>query len=420
MKRICIALLLILVVQAASAQDIVQMEEKKFGVKISGFIKNDFFWDSRQTVAAREGQFLLWPDPVIEDDNGNDLNGQATFNFLSLQSRLRFAISGPDALGAKTSGHIEVDFFAQANDNINLMRLRHAFIKLNWEHSEILAGQYWNPLFVTSCFPGTVSFNTGTPLQSFARNPQLRFTYTTGGLSIIAALLSQRDHSTVGEFGGNTAYLRNSATPDMHAQLHYGTKNESGMNISGGAGFAYKTIAPRINSTIGGNTYAVKERVGGMTAMAFAKVNTKAITVKIQGRYGENISDILAISGYGVTGEDILTGERTYTPLKGMSFWAEVHTNGNPQIGVFGGMTSNMGSKEEILDTDLVFGRAVNIASLYRISPRIIYNIGKVRLALEAEYTSANYGSNYDLSYIPAETAKADNLRGLFAVYYFF
>jgi hypothetical protein len=38
-----------------------QEKEPQFGVKISGFVKNDFFWDSRQTVAAREGHFLLWP-----------------------------------------------------------------------------------------------------------------------------------------------------------------------------------------------------------------------------------------------------------------------------------------------------------------------------------------------------------------------
>ncbi|MCK5065858.1 MAG: hypothetical protein KAR16_00400, partial [Bacteroidales bacterium] len=220
MKRYLIIALVMVSTAAVTAQE---KEESEFGIKLSGFIKSDFFWDSRQTISAREGHFMLWPDPVELDNNGNDLNGKSSFNFLSIQSRFTIGLKGPDAFGAKTSGLLEGDFFAQASDNINLFRLRHAFVKLNWEHLEIMAGQFWNPLFVTSCFPGTVSFNTGTPLQSFARNPQLRFTYKTGGLSIIAAALSQRDYATVGESGGNTSYLRNSAIPDMHLQLHFGT-----------------------------------------------------------------------------------------------------------------------------------------------------------------------------------------------------
>jgi len=43
-----------------------------------------------------------------------------------------------------------------------------------------------------------------------------------------------------------------------------------------------------------------------------------------------------------------------------------------------------------------VYGLGTNIASLYRISPRVIYNSGKMRFALEFEYTVANYGSTRD------------------------
>jgi hypothetical protein len=208
----------------------------------------------------------------------------------------------------------------------------------------------------------------------------------------------------------------------MHLQLHYGTSNEGGTNILAGAGAAYKTIVPRLSSTpIAGTTYAVDETVGGLTAMAFARLNTKPVTVKFQVRYGENISDLLGISGFGVTQiTNVGTQERAYTPLKSMTFWGEVHTNGNPQVGVFGGLTSNNGSKEELLSSTLVYGRATNIRSLFRISPRIIYNVGKVRLAFELEYTSAAYGTNYDTFYIPSETTDADNLRALAAIYLFF
>jgi len=418
MKRTLIVALGLIIALAVDAQ-----EEQKFGIKFSGFVKNDFFWDSRQTVAAREGHFLLWPTPELLDENGEDINSVASFNFLAIQSRLGATLSGPDAFGAKTSGLIEGDFFAQANANINLFRLRHAFIKLNWTHLEVMAGQFWNPLFVTGCFPGTVSFNTGTPLQSFARNPQLRFTYKTGGISILAAALAQRDYSSVGEIGGSSIYLRNSSIPDMHLQVHYNTSEESDIKLLAGAGMAYKTIVPRtVNITSSGQSYKVNEKVGGITAIAFSKLTTDPVTVKVQVRYGENISDLLAISGFGVTDiVDPATGEREYTPLKSMTFWGEVHSNGNPQVGIFGGITSNNGTKEALATpgTD-IFGRATSIRTLYRISPRIQYNAGKVRLAAEVEYTNAAYGSGFDEFHIPSETTAATNLRVLLAVFYFF
>jgi len=419
MKKYFIIALALLSTVAVSAQE---KEESKFGVKFSGFVKNDFFWDTRQTVAAREGHFLLWPTPVNLDENGEDINKQTSFNFLAIQSRLSAKLTGPDALGAKTSGLIEGDFFAQASDNINLFRLRHAFVKLNWEYTEVMAGQYWNPLFVTSCFPGTVSYNTGTPLQSFARNPQIRVTHQMHGFSILAAVMGQRDYSSVGPLGASSQYLRNSAVPEMQLQIHYGTSNEEGMNIIAGAGAAYKSIVPRLSSTPApGFTYKVDEKVAGITAMAFSKLTTKPITAKLQVRYGENIADLLGISGFAATEiTDVTTRELAYSPLKSMTFWAEVHSNGNPQVGIFGGLTSNNGLSETILTTEPVYGRGTTIRRLYRIAPRIIYNIGKLRLAAEVEYTSAAYGDNYDEYYIPADLTMATNLRVLTAVYYFF
>jgi len=419
MKTYIIIALALLSAIAVTAQE---EDESRFGIKFSGFVKNDFFWDSRQTVSAREGHFLLWPSPVSLDELGNDINDKASFNFLAIQSRLIGNITGPDAFGAKTSGLIEGDFFAQANDNVNLFRLRHALVKLNWEHLEVLAGQYWNPLFVTACFPGTISFNTGTPMQSFARNPQLRVTYKVGGFSILAAALSQRDYSSVGPLGASSQYLRNSAVPDMHVQLHFGTSNESGLNILAGAGAAYKTIVPRLTSSpIDGVTYTVDEKVDGFTAMAFTKLTTGLITAKLQVRYGENISDLLGISGFATTGiTDITTGERSYAPLKSMTFWGEIQTNGNPQLGIFGGLTSNNGINETILATDPVYGRGTTIRRLYRIAPRIMYNARKVCIAMELEYTNAAYGSDYNEFYIPAETVNAGNLRILTSIYYHF
>ena len=426
MKRVSILVLLILMGQGISAQDKEKDEKKKFGIKFSGFVKNDFFYDSRQTVSAREGHFLLWPAPEKPDEAGNDINAKTNFNFLAIQSRLKAAITGPDAFGAKTSAVIEADFFAQLNANINLLRLRHAYLKLNWEHLELLAGQTWNPLFVTDCFPGTVSFNTGTPLQSFARNPQIRATYNISGFKIIAAALAQRDYATWGMGGASSRFLRNSAVPDMQLQLHYGSESSnSGLKYVFGAGIAFKTIVPRLESEMGpsNSIYKVNEKVQGLTAMGFAKITTKPVTIKFQARYGENITDLLAISGFAVKEvANTTTGELSYTPLTNMTFWGEIHSNGEKiQFGLFGGITNSLGTKEAMSDpANNVYGLGTNIKSLWRISPRVIFNAGKVRIALEMEYTQALYGDGFDIHYRPSSTTTASNFRGLLAVYYFF
>ncbi len=397
-------------------------EEKNFGINFSGFVKNDFFWDTRQVVAVREGHFLLWPTGESLDENGNDINAQPNFNFLALQSRLTGKITGPDAFGAKTSGVIEGDFFAQANDNINLFRLRHAFIKLKWANTELITGQYWNPLFVTKCFPGTVSFNTGTPFQSFARNPQIRLTHSISNFNFMLAALAQRDY-TSRYVGVSSEYLRNSAVPDMHFQLQYDSDP-----LLIGAGVEYKTIVPRLSSTINGVdtvTYKVDEKVSSLAAIAYTTIKLNPLTIKLQGRYGENIPDVLSISGFAIKEEtDAVTGERSYTPITNFTIWGDISTNGEKlQTGIFAGYLQNLGTKEEMSEAsneNNTFALGRGIESLIRVSPRVSYKSGKYKVALELEYTIANFGSGYDNKYIAKETTQVANLRTLMSAYYFF
>ncbi len=392
----------------------------KTGIKLtfSGYVKNDFFWDTRQTVSAREGHFLLFPSPVVEDPDGQDINADVNFNFLAIQSRLSLLVSGGRAFNSDVTAKIEGDFFGQTNPNINLLRLRLAYINMDWGKTEVLFGQYWMPMFITDCFPGTVSFNTGAPLQPFGRNPQVRATRHFGKVKLVGILNSQRDYVNRGDIGPSSTYIRNSGFPEVSLQLHYASKNEtSGVSLYTGIGASYKTIRPRLESTSG---YKDAATVGGMNAIAYMKIVTKPVTFKIEGVYGENITEVLSIGGFIVTDSVNLTKRLyNYSPLRTMSFWAEVHTNGKTlQVGLFGGYTQNMGSSETVGGP--IYGLATNIYDLYRISPRVIWNSGRARFALEFEYTAANYGSAYNANGQPVNLTLANNLRTLLAVYYFF
>ncbi|MFA4852508.1 MAG: hypothetical protein WC599_08320, partial [Bacteroidales bacterium] len=284
--------------------------EPKFGIDFSGFVKNDFFWDSRQNVSIREGHFLLYPSPVSNDAEGNDINAKANFNFLSIQTRLTGKITGPDAFKAKTSGVIEADFFGNENANfvdVNGFRLRHAYIKLNWKKTELLFGQYWHPMFIAGSFPGVVSFNTGSPFQPFSRNPQLRFTHKCGKLSFVAVANSQRDFASP---GGSSLTLRNAGIPEVNVQLQYGVKNDSAKTeFLAGAGCGYKALVPRLNSEVittpekytldtitntvthayaKTTKYKTDEKVYGYSAFAFIKYKIPKVTFKLYGLYGQN------------------------------------------------------------------------------------------------------------------------------------
>ncbi len=406
MKRIFFTTLISFIFIGVFAQD------NNFGIKWSGFVKNDFFFDSRQNVTAREGHFLLWPAAEVLDINGEDINAKPNFNFLSIQTRLKGSITGPDAFGAKTSGLIEGAFFGHSNGDVNGFRLRHAFVKMNWDNTELLFGQTWSPYFITGCFPGVVSFNTGVPFQPFSRNPQVRLTKSMGNMKVAVSAFSQRDFtSATGSVG-----LRNSSIPEMHVGLSYNKKNkEKSCEILAGIGGGYKTLVPRLLTD---SNIVADESVGSFISQAFLKIKTKTVTLKFEGVYGQNTYDLLGISSFAVESVDPVTDERTYVPLQSMTFWTDIHTNGSTfQFGVFAGYTKNTGAGKEI--EPIFFGTRSNIDHVYRVAPRVIFNSGKTRFAGEIEYTAAAFGNINEKGEV-TDAVDVANIRFLIGVYYFF
>ena len=52
----------------------------------SGYVKAEYFYDSRQTVNAREGDLVFVPATIKKDANGVDLNANPDFNILDRKS----------------------------------------------------------------------------------------------------------------------------------------------------------------------------------------------------------------------------------------------------------------------------------------------------------------------------------------------
>lgn len=401
-------------------------EAKEFGIKFSGFVKTDVFFDSRQTVDARDGHFLLYPQNELLDINGDDINAASKFNILAIQTRLKGAITGPDVFGAKTSGLIEGAFFGNISTDINGFRLRHAFVKLTWTKSELMVGQYWHPMFVTSCFPGTVSFNTGAPFQPFSRNPQIRFTKTFGKVSLTGTALTQVDFVDSGPIGGSTSYIINAAMPELNLSLDFKSKN-----VLFGVGINYKTLKPRLLINSFSNTLAndvivkTDETVTGTSFYGYIKIITEPITIKFYDVAGQLMNSMTNLGGYAEKDIVYLNGDKnmyktnvTYTPINTMSIWLDLETNGEKwQFGLLYGYAANLGSKDVI--NGVYYSRGSNIKNITRIAPRVMYTSGKFRVAPEIEYTVAAYGIP-DEKGVVQDSKSVANFRFLVGVYYFF
>lgn len=419
-KTRCAVILIVPVLLAALAPRPAAAEEAKkpaFGFTLSGFVKTDIFYDSRQTTSIREGHYLLFPKGPALGPDGADANARGAFNILSIQTRLAGTITGPDALGARTSAYLEAEFFGTSDADLNGFRLRHGYLKLAWTRSELLIGQFWHPMFVTESFPDVVSFNTGAPFQPFNRSPQVRFTRSFGALSLTATALAQRDFTSNGPDGAGSVYLRNAALPELNLKLQYGRKNAARKTETvAGIGADVMRLAPRIVTALG---YATDESLTGLAAMAFVKRKWPLWSWKAEAVWGQDLHHLTMLGGYAV--RDVVDAERgewSYTPISTLTFWTEVQTTGAPwQTGLFAGYAKNLGSPHEI--TGASYARGFNIDELYRLSPRLVYNVGKMRFAGEAELTAASYGTPDPFGKV-REARFVRNLRLLLAAYYFF
>lgn len=383
-------------------------EQKSFGISFGGFVKTDIIYDSREVNALREGHFLLYPVEEKKDVTGAILNDRSSFNILSIQTRLTGKITAPDVLGAKTSGVIEGAFFGNVEGDINGFRLRHAFVKLEWESSSLLVGQYWHPMFIAESFPDVVSFNTGAPIQPFSRNPQIRFAQKFGAMSFIATAYTQRDFQSGGPQGSSSIYMRNSGLPGFNVQAQF---QLTGLLF--GLGGDFKTLKPR---TVSDKNYLTNETVSSYAGMAYGKISSGDFSLKVEGVYGQNLTDLLMLGGYGIYEKSATTGIEKYTATNTYSVWSEIIYGKDVQFALFGGYTKNDGADKPITTN---YARGFNIDYIYRVSPRLVINSGKFRVAGEVEYTSAAYGTP-DTSGKVQNSKEVANLRVLGAVYLFF
>ncbi|MBQ7213483.1 MAG: hypothetical protein IJS25_03000, partial [Bacteroidales bacterium] len=108
--------------------------------------------------------------------------------------------------------------------------------------------------------------------------------------------------------------------------------------------------------------------------------------------YAQNMNDAQMIGGYAVATRDILTGKETYTPTQHLNYWLMLQYGRQLKAGLYAGYLKSLGTLDPV--NGEFFGRACNMDSMFRLAPRLYYNVGNLQLAGEVEWDHAVFGTN--------------------------
>ncbi len=412
--------LLLLVLTLFISQEIHAIKIKPW-LDLSGYTRYNAYVDRRQVFGLREDYFLLYPEPYDPGCNCEDLNERGQTTMVPIETRLQLLAEANDVWCARTWAYLEADFFGVSENTINSARLRHAFIRFEWEDDTLLVGQYWHPFFIDECYPKTVSFNLGAPFDIQALNPQFRWTHYYNNHETMLAIMEQNTETSNGPKGFTTEYMRNGVLPDMQAQYRY----LWGEQIFG-AGVDVKRLAPRLATD---KCCATRESIVSMCAMAYASFNFHQSHINTKVIYQENATDLLMLSSYGVSSVNPLTDYRTYTPLRAITWWLDTYYElpYHLEPGLFVGYSKNLGSKDSLYIDPLTnqpiiyaFPNAEKIDYLLRTSPRIRWYQDPVLIGFELEYTQSSSGQCLATNGKPTNPVTVYNVRFLVDFYYFF
>ncbi|WP_423128831.1 hypothetical protein [Gaoshiqia sp. Z1-71] len=391
-----------------------------------GFIRNEFFVDTYKGLDAAYEVFYLVPLYVGKDANGEDINQQASSYLAALASRLGVKIEGPEIFGAKTSGNIEFDFGGIVKSEPTLFRIRHANMVFSWEKSRLLLGQTWHPFWGGGVFPTVAGLNTGAPFQAFSRAPQIRYDLLAGNFTISATAAYENQYATKALESSNyvspNQAQRNGVLPELILSAEY-----RGKGLILGAGALSKRIKPAMTTTGTAGLYKSDEYLTSAGFMAYLAYKTNKLNVTAKGYYGQNMTHLTFLGGYGVASKDESTGAMTYTNFTNYTSLLNIVYGKKWQAGLMLGYGGNLGTadplyRDEATGKAITAGLLPNVMDMARVAPNLALNISKLRFVAEYEMTTANYGAgSFDFSDgLYSEKHRTTNHRAILMMMYMF
>ena len=398
-----------------------------------GFIRNYFTYDSRESYSGTGDLYNYQP----KDENWNktddpnlreDLNAQSTFRFLSLTTRVGLNIVGYKWRNTEFSGKIEADFYAGLSTGPNhkvggvaQFRLRQAYMTLGWDSLPMLGGkdfarvdltigQTWHPMAADLC--DVIALASGAPFGPFNRSPMVKMDARLGKyVTLTAAGLWQMQYMSYGPDGQSAEYMLYGKTPEAYLGLSI---HDKGWLFRAGADVL--SICPRHTGTAldeKGNPIVgtdgkelqikVNDRITTASPFLYLQYKKGEFSIKAKTIFAEAGEHMNLNAGYGVSKINP-DGSYEYTPTRSSASWISIVYGGkvgkqedkHPQKlqGIlFGGYVQNFGTKQALVSaSDFYYPRANNMNRMWRLSPTLLYTVGKFQVGCEYEITSVQYG----------------------------
>ena len=385
MKRILSLLALALTVSAAASAQ----EENPAKFKLYGFIRNYMVADTRAVNAGTEDLYFYMPKDVNMTD-GFDANDGFNWRFVSLTTRLGLDVSGYKWGTMGLSGKVEADFY-NLSGSVPILRLRQAFMKLNWDDSPVALtiGQSWHPM--AADMPHMNNLETGAPFNPFNRSPQLTADVDLGsGLSLTASLLYLNHYLPTGPAGKSKDYYKY-GLPELYAGITY-----KGGSFVGKLGVDMVNMRPY--STIedwrkAGTTIRVKSLLTTFSPFVFVQFTSGKFQLRAKSILAQAGEHMNLLSGYGVStfNQD---GTITYTPMQDWASFVSFQYGKKVQVMGMLGYMKQLGTTKDIVDNILWINNSADakVQQAFRATPTLAWNLGKFTLSLEYNLTAAQFG----------------------------
>ena len=399
-----------------------------------GFIRNYFTFDSRESYAGQGDLYYFQPKDVLYNQTESeaatsgvprqDLNAASTFRFLALTTRVGLDIYGYCWRGTEFGGKIEADFYAGLSgtahklSGVAQLRLRRAYLTLAWDslrisdkdvaRVQLLIGQEWHPM--AADIADVISLNSGAPFGPFNRSPQVRLDARLGRFfTLTAAGLWQMQYLSTGPEGQSADYIAYSKTPEAYLGLSFHTPEfllRAGADL---LSISPRHIGTRMTATDGLVQVLVSDRLTTVSPFLYLQYKHGDFSLKAKTILAESGEHMNMNGGYGVS-RVLKDGSYEYTPLRSSASWLSLVYGGrvgaqeekHPQRldGIlFAGYVYNLGTKAPLatLSDGSLVGlyamRGGNMRQMWRLSPTLLYTVGRFQFALEYEITSVLYGS---------------------------
>jgi hypothetical protein len=361
--------------------------------------------------------------------DGIDINDTPSFVYLSLTSRLGVDVSGYSIGNTHFGAKIEGDFYSGLSNSSSASastyfpgntkisgtaqaRLRQAYATVTWKDLPmnddkkasvgLKIGQAWHPM--AADHPHIFSLEAGAPFGPFSRTPLVQMDANLGShLVLSAAAIWQMQYQSQGPVGASAIYMKYGMTPEVYAAV--GVK---GKNYLVRVGADLLSIKPRVLGQVADEagdlvTVRVSDRKTSLLYYIYGQYTKGKFALKAKSTYGQGGEHMNLMSGYAKVGENKEDGSWNYASLRNSSSWLSM-TYGKKWQGVlFLGYVKNFGLAEGVIDEPIAKSNVYfcgngfsNINQMYRINPQLIYNIGKMNLGLEYQWTSVQYGDYVD------------------------